>query len=126
MNFTSRLIAPCGMNCGICSGHLRDKNICPGCREMAKPEYCKKCIIRNCMILKEKNMRFCSDRCEKYPCKRLKSLDKRYKAKYSMSMIENLEYIRNNGIRKFMKNEKQRWIKDGKIICVHNKRYYLK
>jgi len=121
----TKLIAPCGMNCAICSGYLRDKNVCPGCREMDNhPEYCKKCIIRNCQILKEKNMRFCSDRCDKYPCTRLKSLDKRYKAKYNMSMIDNLNYLMNNGIRKFIKSENKRWIKDGKIFCVHNKRYY--
>ncbi len=26
------LIAPCGMNCGICLAYLRTKNVCPGCR----------------------------------------------------------------------------------------------
>ena len=29
----SELIAPCGMNCGICYGYLREKNKCPGCRK---------------------------------------------------------------------------------------------
>jgi len=121
----SKLIAPCGMNCGICSGYLREKNKCPGCREMSNnPDYCKKCIIRNCKVLKEKNLKFCSEKCDKYPCKRLKNLDKRYRIKYGMSMIENLTYIRDKGIRKFIQNEKQRWIKDSKIFCVHNKNYY--
>ena len=43
----SELIVPCGMNCGICIGHLRDKNKCDGCRNSYnnKPEACKKCII---------------------------------------------------------------------------------
>lgn len=119
----SKLIAPCGMNCGICIGYLRDKNKCPGCRNMSEnnPEYCKKCIIRNCEILKEHNWKFCSDKCEKYPCKRLKSLDKRYSTKYGMSMIENLKNIQKSGIRKFVKDEKQRWKckKCGTILCVH-------
>jgi hypothetical protein len=26
------LIAPCGMNCGVCMAYLREKNKCPGCR----------------------------------------------------------------------------------------------
>jgi hypothetical protein len=26
------LVAPCGMNCGICRAYLREKNKCPGCR----------------------------------------------------------------------------------------------
>jgi hypothetical protein len=25
------MIAPCGMNCGICIGHLREKRPCGGC-----------------------------------------------------------------------------------------------
>jgi len=27
----SSLIAPCGMNCGICLAYLREKKKCPGC-----------------------------------------------------------------------------------------------
>ena len=26
------LIAPCGMDCGLCMGYLREKNTCGGCR----------------------------------------------------------------------------------------------
>lgn len=121
MNF--KLIAPCGMNCGICLGYLRDKNKCPGCREMNrdKPGYCRKCIIKSCDIRKENEMKFCTDKCEKYPCKRLKNLDIRYRTKYGMSMIENLENIKRYGIRKFVKDEQIRWKcnKCGKTLCVH-------
>ena len=28
----TRLIAPCGMNCAVCLGYLREKNKCPGCQ----------------------------------------------------------------------------------------------
>ena len=119
----AKLIAPCGMDCGICIGHLREKNTCLGCREMVetKPEYCKKCSISHCEILKENNMKFCSSKCEKYPCRRLKNLDKRYRTKYGMSMIENLENIEEKGIRNFVKSEKKRWAcsKCGSVICVH-------
>ena len=118
MKLRIELIAPCGMNCGICIGHLRDKNKCPGCRLMSetKSNYIKKCTIRNC----PKEVKFCSDKCDTYPCKRLNDLDKRYRTKYGMSMIENLENIKKNGIRKFVKNEKMRWrCKCGNVICVH-------
>jgi hypothetical protein len=122
----TRLIAPCGMNCAICSGYLREKNTCPGCRGMdeSNPGYCRKCTIRHCEILKEKGMKYCSITCEKYPCKRLRALDRRYKTRYGMSMIENLEFIKKNGIRTFLKHEKQRWIRDNKIFCVHTKKYF--
>ncbi|MFC1655494.1 DUF3795 domain-containing protein [Patescibacteria group bacterium] len=120
---TPKLIAPCGMNCGTCIGYLRDKNKCPGCRAMSekKPEYCRKCIIKHCKVLKEKKMKFCSDKCDKYPCTRLKNLDKRYRTKYGMSMLENLENIKKSGIRKFVKAEQERWkcLKCGELLCVH-------
>ena len=117
------LIAPCGMNCGICSGYLREKNKCPGCREMYKnkPEYCRKCIIIHCEIRKKNKMKFCSNKCEKFPCKRLKNLDKRYKTKYHMSMLENLENIKSFGIRKFVQKEVERWKcpKCDRVITCH-------
>lgn len=121
--FTKNLIAPCGMNCTICLGYLREKNKCHGCRKMDAYEssYGRKCIIRSCEILKQKDLKFCSDKCEKYPCQRLKNLDKRYRTKYKMSMIENLEYIKENGIRAFLESEKQKWSckNCGGTICVH-------
>lgn len=117
------LIAPCGMNCGICLGHLREKNVCPGCRDMdeKKPGYCRKCIIKNCQFLIEKKLRFCSDDCEKFPCLRLKNLDKRYRTKYGMSMLENLESIKNKGVEKFIGIEQDKWKcqKCGELLCVH-------
>lgn len=119
----SKLIAPCGMNCGICIGHLRDENKCLGCREMSegKPDQCRKCTIMNCKNLKENKMLFCSSECEKFPCTRLKNLDGRYRAKYKMSMLENLENIKKFGIERFIISEQKRWEcpKCGETLCVH-------
>lgn len=41
--FRKTLIAPCGINCGICLAFLRDKNTCMGCREfdVNKPDTVK-------------------------------------------------------------------------------------
>ncbi len=43
------LIAPCGMNCGLCYAYLREKNKCPGCRLFNKkePVSIAKCRIKN-------------------------------------------------------------------------------
>jgi hypothetical protein len=59
--------------------------------------------------------------CDNFPCVRLKHLDKRYRTKYGMSMIGNLENIREFGIRQFTRNEKGRWTcpQCGEMICVH-------
>jgi hypothetical protein len=117
------LIAPCGMNCALCVGHLREKNSCPGCflLDPKKPKYCRKCTIKNCEKIKE--IKYCSDKCDKYPCRRLKGLDKRYREKYEMSMIENLKFIKQKGINAFLLNEKKRWQKGNEIYCVHRKEY---
>ena len=104
------LIAPCGMNCGICMAYLREKNTCPGCRieDENKAISCKNCIIINCKDLNNNNSGFCFE-CPKVPCKRLKNLDKRYRLKYHMSMLENLNFIKEKGIEEFLKKEKQKW-----------------
>lgn len=116
------LIAPCGMNCGICLAYLREKNTCAGCWGDNKYKFasCAKCIIKNCDLLKETTSKFCYD-CPKYPCARLKQLDKRYKTKYHMSMRENLKVIKKLGLPVFIEMEKARWMCPvcGGSICVH-------
>jgi hypothetical protein len=42
-----------------------------------------------------------------------------------MSEIANLEFIRDNGIKKFLQQEKMKWVSDKGILCVHDKNYYL-
>lgn len=102
----AELIAPCGMNCRLCSGYIH--------------AYCSKCIIRNCSELKHLRSGFCYE-CEKYPCKRLKALDKRYTSKYNMSMLENLGQIRDKGMDEFLKSQSQKWTCEvcGFVLCVH-------
>jgi hypothetical protein len=105
------LIAACGMNCGTCIGYLREKKPCGGCfkkDDLNKPNVCRSCAIVNCAFLTKTESGFCSD-CEKFPCSRLKQLDKRYRTKYSMSMIDNLIFIRMNGMERFLENEQKRW-----------------
>jgi hypothetical protein len=122
----SNLIAACGMNCNLCIAHLRDGRKCPGCRgsDENKSNSCMRCAVKNCEILNGRNWIYCSDKCPEYPCARLNRLDKRYKTKYGMSMLENLENIRDKGIREFIRQEEKRWIKGDRIFCVHKKTYY--
>jgi hypothetical protein len=122
----SKLIAPCGMNCALCIAYLREKNKCPGCRAIDKhmPVTRVRCKIKNCGVIKKNNWKFCSIKCKEFPCLRMKNLDKRYKTKYCMSMIDNLNKIEKKGIKEFLKMEEKKWIKGNKIFCVHNKKYY--
>jgi hypothetical protein len=122
----SKLIAPCGMNCNLCIAYIRERNKCPGCRliNTHKPITRVKCKIKNCNILNKNKLKFCSVKCKDYPCIRLRKLDKRYRTKYGMSMLDNLNNIEKNGIKNFIRQEEKRWIKNNKIFCVHNKKYF--
>jgi hypothetical protein len=120
--FDKSLIAPCGMNCGTCIAYLREKNTCPGCRVYSadKDVSIQRCIIPKCVHLDQTVSKFCYD-CEKYPCKRIIQLDKRYRTKYKTSFVENLTIIKENGIDNFLIFEsKRRTCPDcGSVLCVH-------
>lgn len=116
------LIAPCGMNCGLCIAYTRDRNPCPGCRgdDSTKPKTRVICRIKTCGKLEQGSAGFCF-RCGTFPCERLKHLDKRYRTSYGMSMIDNLAQIQKFGVRGFMRNEQERWACPGcgRLLCVH-------
>lgn len=122
------LIAPCGMNCGLCISYLAMKNdlkkkgfarkYCPGCRPRRK-----NCtfMAKQCNLVGKGLIGFCFE-CENFPCRRLKDLDKRYNTKYHMSMIDNLEFIKKDGLASFLEKEKAKWCcpECGDVICCHN------
>jgi hypothetical protein len=119
------LIAPCGMHCGPCSGYVREKNRCPGCNgdDAGKPAYCVTCRIKSCDRIAASASGFCFE-CRRFPCARLRQLDKRYRTKYGMSMLENLAQIRDGGIERFVAAERERWTcpECGGGVCVHRPR----
>lgn len=121
-NMKAELIAPCGMNCRLCMAYQREKKKCSGCRsdDHTKPVYCTSCVLKNCATIQNNSSGLCYE-CDKFPCRRLKQLDKRYRTKYHMSMIENLLHIEQQGIEAFLKNEEIRWtcVECGNIVSVH-------
>ena len=127
---TEELIAPCGMNCAVCSRYLAYKNNlkrsqCRGCRAENK----------NCTYLLEKctgssdraagNAAFCFE-CSQYPCKEINRMDSRYRKNYNMSIKDNLDYIRKNGISRFIKSQyrEYRCTECGGVISVHNRKCF--
>jgi hypothetical protein len=119
---SATLIAPCGMNCRLCMAYGRDKNPCPGCRadDGGKAKTVVTCRIKNCEKIARRKARYCLG-CDTFPCARLKHLDKRYRTKYGMSMIENLTHIQEIGVRRFVTREREKWACPtcGEILCVH-------
>lgn len=123
-----KLIAPCGMNCGVCVSYLAKKHDLN--QHGFQKAYCSGCLPRGknclhmgdrCQMLAEGLIRFCYY-CEHFPCKRLKALDKRYRDKYHLSMIENLCEVKVKGIESFLIKEAKKWrCSDcGDVICCHN------
>ena len=122
------LISPCGMNCAICSGYLaynhdvKSKGIkmpyCIGCRPRDK--LCA-FLKKRCELLPSNKVRYCYE-CGNFPCERLEHLDKRYRTLFRMSMIKNLEYIKNVGIKPFLETQEEQWKcpQCGEVICCHN------
>ena len=110
------------MNCRLCIAYTRDNKACLGCRgdNSVKPKTRVMCRIKNCEEIGQGKAGYCFS-CGNFPCVRLNHLDKRYGAKYGMSMIDNLVRIRDVGISQFIRNEKEWWTcaKCGEIICVH-------
>ncbi len=115
-------IAPCGMNCALCMAYVRDRKPCPGCHgeDAQKPYHCVNCSIRHCEELNGKDDTLCFA-CGKFPCRRLKQLDKRYREKYHMSMVDNLLQIKEEGMDAFLAGQTAKWscASCGGFICVH-------
>jgi hypothetical protein len=122
MNNTS--IAPCGVNCDLCLGFQREKNKCAGCIAVgSKPYHCTVCSIKTCSEKNGEESLLCNV-CARFPCRRIKELDKRYTTRYGESNIENLNAIGKIGLDSFIKQEEIKWKcpQCGNLLCVHRER----
>ncbi|MBA3046117.1 MAG: DUF3795 domain-containing protein [Candidatus Thermoplasmatota archaeon] len=126
------LIAPCGMNCAICSaylamsrGHEKKKGMshCTGCR--ARNKNCSFIKKRCTGGLRQNKIRFCYE-CSDFPCENLRKIDARYRKNYDYSFIVALEFIRDNGMEPHLVHEEMRYKcpSCGDVLCVHNGKCY--
>ena len=115
------MFAPCGMNCAVCYKRLAPKKPCSGCLGSGngKPAHCRACKIKACAI--NKRTAFCYD-CPAFPCVPLKNLDKSYRARYGVSLLENSIYVKEHGVTAFMKAQKERYACTacGGIVSLHD------
>ena len=86
-DFHDDLFAPCGMNCAVCYRHL-GKRPCNGrlSKDAGKPASCQNCKLKSCAI--EKGHSHCFA-CVAFPCKGIRALDRRYRSRYHVSLIQN-------------------------------------
>lgn len=128
MEFKAELIAPCGMDCNVCKGYLaysrwipRQRGVfnhCAGCRPREKS-----CgfLKQRCNKLLNKEVQFCYE-CERFPCSRLETIDRRYRTNYNASLIGNLRQLQEIGIPTFLRKEAARYRCpecDG-VVCIHD------
>lgn len=127
---SEELIAPCGMNCAICSRYLSyvndlNRSQCIGCRPQNKScEY----LFEKCSGINHSSTGeavFCFE-CDQYPCKQINRMDDRYRENYCMSVKDNLESIKKIGIDEFIQEQykKYRCLKCGGLISIHNRKCF--
>ena len=115
------MLAPCGMNCQVCHGHLKKKKACRGCRnsDEGKPEHCRKCDIKDCAVSHDVN--FCLD-CPSFPCKIIKRLDRSYRQRYQVSLIDNAVRLKTVGAERYLSEEREKWMcaDCGGVVSLHD------
>jgi hypothetical protein len=115
------MFAPCGMNCMVCYVHLKKKKPCSGClgNDINKTERCKSCAIKRCA--EEQGLTYCFE-CPDYPCKKIDNLDKSYKKRYQVSLVENSILVKEKGLEIFFERERTRWtcLECGGVISLHD------
>jgi hypothetical protein len=115
------MLAPCGMTCAVCYVHLKEKKPCMGCRsqDASKPEHCRKCKIKDCAA--SRRVDFCCE-CSSFPCTTIKRLDKSYRKRYRVSLIDNALRIKAFGGKQHLLEVKLKWTCPdcGGVISLHD------
>jgi len=114
-----KLVAPCGLYCGACSGYLTTNGLRPGSGSSKPAMECDGCLgggrtighvsncaIRKCATAKSKTQR-CSD-CPEFPCDIITDFNNDGITHHG-EVLENLRQLRAMGIKDWTKHEMDRW-----------------
>jgi len=116
------MLAPCGITCAVCYAQLRKKKPCPGCRgeDVNKSEHCRKCKIKECAM--RQGFNYCCE-CPSFPCATIKRIDKSYRLRYHVNLIENGVRAKTVGAEQHLLEEKEKWTCTycGGIISLHDR-----
>jgi hypothetical protein len=131
MTLRTDLVAPCGINCGVCMRYLATTT---GIAQKTRRPQCTGCRLKNkncafikgsCEWLRKKKVTFCFE-CPTFPCAKLERLDKRYTVRYDTSLIGNLLQIKQEGLERFLEKEAEKWKCPmcGGTVSIHDKKCY--
>lgn len=116
------MLAPCGMNCYVCYMHLKKNKPCLGChgRDDSKPNHCRECKIKDCAV--SHGVDFCFD-CPSFPCVIIKRLDRSYRQRYQVSLIDGAVLLKSIGAKQYLLNEKAKWscADCGGVVSLHDR-----
>lgn len=97
-------IGYCGIDCGLCPRYYTDgKSRCPGCGGKDFFEKHPSCSIITCCG-KNKRLETCAD-CGDFPCGKMKNWDSADSFVSHKNSLENLRYIRGNGLPSFIRQQ---------------------
>ena len=101
-------IGCCGIDCGLCPRfYTKGGSACPGCGGLNFREKHPSCGFLTCCAI-NKGLEVCS-LCNEFPCNRFDAEKNGYDSFVTHRMVfANLDYIKNNGIGQFIKNQKVR------------------
>lgn len=117
-----RLLAACGVNCAACQAYLRTgKNRCGGCQgpdELKRGKSCTNCAKKLCAA--GQGLDWCFQ-CERFPCTDVKRLDKTYRTRYGINLVQNGVDAKRLGPDVFMRQQRARFTCGcGGVICQHD------
>jgi hypothetical protein len=106
-------IGVCGLDCGLCPRYYTvGPSRCPGC---CGPDFFNKrpsCSFITCCV-KKKGLETCAE-CSDFPCSKFKSDEEYQQLKLSSSyppdrkIMSNLNFIKENGVKKFIEQQQRR------------------
>ncbi|MFX0011243.1 MAG: DUF3795 domain-containing protein [Candidatus Hermodarchaeota archaeon] len=100
-------IACCGIDCGLCPTYYTEgPSKCPGCGGHDFSNQHPSCSILTCCV-KNNSFEICAD-CSRFPCEKLKPWDKADSFVTHKICLQNLDDIKQNGIRQFLEQQTSR------------------
>ena len=98
-------IGCCGIDCGLCPRfYTEGKSKCPGCFGMSFTEKHPPCSFATCCV-KKHELEVCGQ-CDEFPCKKYDNAKFEKDSFVShKKMMYNLEFIRKNGVEKYIEEQ---------------------